>query len=427
MSWYYSKGGEQIGPVSQEKIDALASQGEIGEKTLVWKEGMSEWKAYGDLKEGSMPQPESQSIEKAAETAPQPKEEKRYPLHFEGKGSEYFGIWIVNLLLSIVTLGLYIPWARVRTRRYFYQNTKLDGYSFEYLADPKKLLIGYVIVFVGLIIYSSSQFLNPIISLLVLLVYMVVFPFLMYKSMRFFSANSAYRNISFKFRGTLGEAYRCFLGMPLLAMFTLGLIMPLVIKMQKEYFFDNMAYGQKRSHFHGSAGFFFKVFYAAFGIFIGLTIASGVLMGVAYASSGFAGDGGEDVVTQLAEILGFIFMIAFYIFIFVIFIGADVFIKNYCWNETVLGTDDGEGQQFRFENKIKLWPYVGIFISNLILTILTLGLFAPWAKVRLYRYRVQCMSVSGMESLENVVAQAADHDGAVGDSAHELLDFEFGL
>ena len=57
-----------------------------------------------------------------------------YPVHirFTGSGSEYFGIWIVNLLLMLVTLGLYYPWAKVRRLRYFYGSTSLDGSSFEY-------------------------------------------------------------------------------------------------------------------------------------------------------------------------------------------------------------------------------------------------------------------------------------------------------
>lgn len=45
---------------------------------------------------------------------------------FTGTGSEYFRIWIVNLLLSIVTLGIYSAWAKVRRMKYFYRNTRLN-------------------------------------------------------------------------------------------------------------------------------------------------------------------------------------------------------------------------------------------------------------------------------------------------------------
>ena len=37
-----------------------------------------------------------------------------HPLEFTGSGGEYFRVWIVNLLLSIVTLGFYTPLARRR-------------------------------------------------------------------------------------------------------------------------------------------------------------------------------------------------------------------------------------------------------------------------------------------------------------------------
>jgi len=48
-----------------------------------------------------------------AGTAPE-----RHPIGFTASGSEYFRIWIVNLLL-VVTLGLCLPWAKVRKLQYF--------------------------------------------------------------------------------------------------------------------------------------------------------------------------------------------------------------------------------------------------------------------------------------------------------------------
>ena len=45
--------------------------------------------------------------------------QKTTPVIFEGKTSEYFGIWIVNLLLSLLTLGIYSAWAKVRRKKYF--------------------------------------------------------------------------------------------------------------------------------------------------------------------------------------------------------------------------------------------------------------------------------------------------------------------
>lgn len=64
---------------------------------------------------------------------------------FHGNGKEYFGIWIVNILLTIVTLGIYSAWAKVRNLQYFYGNTELDGASFQFLAKPVTILKGRLI------------------------------------------------------------------------------------------------------------------------------------------------------------------------------------------------------------------------------------------------------------------------------------------
>ena len=67
------------------------------------------------------------------------------PFEFRGEGKVYFRIWVVNALLSIITLGVYSAWAKVRSNRYFYSHLYLDGTSFEYLANPVSILKGRVL------------------------------------------------------------------------------------------------------------------------------------------------------------------------------------------------------------------------------------------------------------------------------------------
>jgi len=69
-----------------------------------------------------------------ADLPTKPKQVGRF--QFTGTSGEYFRIWIANLLLSIVTVGIYSAWAKVRTNRYMYGNTLLDGMPFRYDADP---------------------------------------------------------------------------------------------------------------------------------------------------------------------------------------------------------------------------------------------------------------------------------------------------
>ena len=83
-------------------------------------------------------------------------EHTKLPLQFTGKTREFFGIWIVNVLLIVVTLGLYSPWAKVRSRRYFYGNTVLDNSAFDYTAAPIAILKGYLIALLLLFIYSIA-------------------------------------------------------------------------------------------------------------------------------------------------------------------------------------------------------------------------------------------------------------------------------
>jgi Zn-dependent protease with chaperone function len=67
------------------------------------------------------------------------------PFEFRATGAEYLRIWIVNLLLTIVTVGIYSAWAKVRRLRYFYGSTALDGASFEYHGKPLAILKGRLI------------------------------------------------------------------------------------------------------------------------------------------------------------------------------------------------------------------------------------------------------------------------------------------
>ncbi|OYZ81700.1 MAG: hypothetical protein B7Y03_12095 [Polaromonas sp. 24-62-144] len=48
----------------------------------------------------------------------------RHRVSFTGSGGDYFRLWLSNLLLTLVTLGIYTPWARRRRIQYFFRNTR---------------------------------------------------------------------------------------------------------------------------------------------------------------------------------------------------------------------------------------------------------------------------------------------------------------
>ena len=99
---------------------------------------------------------------------------RKVPFQFHGDGTEYFRIWIVNLLLTIVTLGIYSAWAKVRSKRYFYGNTELAGDRFDYLASPIAILKGRLIAVAALVAYTLTSMFAPLASIVLLLVHIIL-------------------------------------------------------------------------------------------------------------------------------------------------------------------------------------------------------------------------------------------------------------
>ncbi len=130
-----------------------------------------------------------------------------YPVRFVGTGSEYFRIWIVNLLLTIVTLGIYSAWAKVRRLKYMYRNTQIADSSFDYHGSPVAILKGRLIALVLLIAYNFSFKLSLTAGVITLVVLAAIFPWLIRQSLRFRARYSSYRGIHFQFVGGLAEIY----------------------------------------------------------------------------------------------------------------------------------------------------------------------------------------------------------------------------
>src|SRR3954464_11448441 len=79
------------------------------------------------------------------------------PFQFTGRAGEYFRIWIVNVCLSVITLGIYSAWAKVRRKRYFYGNTLLNRAAFDYTGDPKAILKGRLLVLGAWVLLAALQ------------------------------------------------------------------------------------------------------------------------------------------------------------------------------------------------------------------------------------------------------------------------------
>jgi len=58
-----------------------------------------------------------------------------YGLRFDGSAGGYFRVWIVNVVLSIMTLGIFMIWVKKRARKYFTEHMTLAGYPMD---SPEK-------------------------------------------------------------------------------------------------------------------------------------------------------------------------------------------------------------------------------------------------------------------------------------------------
>lgn len=370
---------------------------------------------------------------------------------FKGSGSEFFRIWIVNLFLTIVTFGVYIPWAKVRTRRYFYHATQLDGQPFDYTANPLKLLVGYLIVAVALISFSFAEFIALWVPFVLYIVFLFLFPWVRWKSLRFFATNSTYRHIPLGFRGDVSGAYAAFLGWPFLAAVTAGILAPFALFKARAYVYGNFRYGDAISDFRGKAGYFYKVCLLPLLGFLALFVfmVAGIVA-IAMASEGGmeshfervdevletgtvedSADTGEEENPGVEEpwmfaVLGGMFFafILFYIAVIVGFVVIQVLLLNYCWSNSSIQTKTGE---LGFRSRINPLRYVWILLSNIVLTALTLGIFIPFAMVRIHRYRVECLEVNGVKNLESVRGLEPEEVNALGETASDWLDLDFGL
>jgi len=312
-------------------------------------------------------------------------------LRFTGRAGEYFRIWIVNICLSIVTLGIYSAWAKVRRKRYFYGNTLLEDSAFEYLADPKAILKGRIVVVAGFAAYSLVGKINPLAGLAMALVFLGVLPWLIVRASRFNAVNSAHRNVRFDFRAGYGEMARLLTLPVVLIPLTLGLLYPYYAYRKRRFFLEHSFFGTTPFAFDASAGAYYLVYLKA-ALMFALFLAGSVLtLGV-------------------GALPLYIWFAAY----------RDGAVARLTWRSTRLGG-------LRFDCGWTTGGLFKLFFLNSLGVIFTAGLLAPWAAVRTARYQLKRISLRPGGEIGAFLAAAQEQVGAIGDEASDLLGFDFGL
>jgi len=343
---------------------------------------------------------------------------KHYPMQFTGAGGEYFVIWIVNIALTLVTLGIYSAWAKVRTLRWFYGHTLLDNQAFSYLASPMQILKGRLIALAALVAYYATSYFAPMLAVLLLLAFFIAMPWIVVSGLRFHARMSAYRGLRFDFTGTLGEAAVIYILLPLLILPTLGLILPYMAYRQVRFVAGNTVYGQTAARYAGSLKPFWGVYLLAFALLVLPLVAVGYGFYQAYQLQA-AGLPKEMAGAAAAASIGG-GLIFFYLMLPVVSAMIMARTANLFYNATALGP-------VGFMSSQRARDLIWIYLSNLILVALTLGMFIPWAKVRLARYRADHLTVSGPADLGQFSAGQQQGSTATGAEMADLFDLNLGL
>ena len=232
--------------------------------------------------------------------------QKITPIVFHGKASEYFGIWIVNLLLSLVTFGVYSAWAKVRRKKYFYNNTLIDNVGFDYHANPIAILKGRVIAFILFALYVYGKGSSPVLAGILLLLFFLALPWLIVRGSLFNARNTSHRGLRFDFVGTVNKAARVFIGLPMLSFLTLGFAVPYVAHERSQFLMNNHRFGLTQFDMSRVVKSFYKVYLIVFIVpFIGILAAIAIPAYQAYVTKAKAAAAAPHAALSLLNVQAF--------------------------------------------------------------------------------------------------------------------------
>lgn len=328
---------------------------------------------------------------------------------FSGTTSEYFRIWIVSLCLTIVTLGIYSPWAKVRKRRYLYRSTQLAGAGFDYHADPMVILRGRLIAFAVLGLYVFGAALVPGVEVSVVLIVMIVAPWLVVRARMFNARYTSYRNLRFRFDPVYGEAYKVIVGFGFLSAITLGLAYPYARYRRSKLLIDHAHFGSLQFQLSDVYRALLSTYAKASVLMVAAMVAVGI--SVAMLPRTPAGD---------VNPASAVFAIAPVAFIVLVYSYLGPAIAKLTVGHVAVGPH-------RIVCDWNIPRIMFIYFTNFAAVALTLGLAIPWATIRLQRYQYENLALEVQGDLDAIVATQADEVSAMGEEIGEVFDIDLGL
>jgi uncharacterized membrane protein YjgN (DUF898 family) len=301
-------------------------------------------------------------------------------LVFHGSGGSLFGIHIVNVLLTIVTVGIYYFWGKTRVRAYLWSQSEIAGDRFAYHGTGREIFIGFLkaVVFFALPLFVFSL-LRDFTTWTVLKVVSVVasyvivsvfFPLAIVGARRYRLSRTSWRGIRFSFRGSAKEFVKLFIVNTILTSITAGLWYPIFDVRRHAFLTNDSWFGNRKFAFDGGSNGLFWSFL--------LTL----------------------VLTPFTLALCWFWYLAKK--------------RRYFWDHTTFGAA-------RFRYAVTGGALLCLMLGNFVILIFTLGLGWPWAQVRSARFTARYLTLVGPLDLENI-QQDARAASATGEGLAGLLD-----
>ncbi|WP_427915235.1 YjgN family protein [Ramlibacter sp. MMS24-I3-19] len=372
-------------------------------------------------------------------------------VEFTGSGAEYFRVWIVNLLLTVVTLGLYTPFARRRTARYFYSHTVVAGSPLEFTVTGGRMLLGFLLL-VGLYIAfnlaaGSDQ---QVATALMLVGGAVLAPYFWASAMRFRMSSTRWRGVRLQFAATWPQVYRAAWPMLVMAIVWIGVsttmatiaphdrasrvapssgeiavlfavlgggtLLSVIATVVLDYQAKCLVVlhgrvGGQPGRWKPELSDFFRIWLAAAGLFLACVLVASAVAGVlAFFAIGAvrgSGAGAKIALVALVPLAAILLLVA-----------ASAPARAYrqarvfrlVWNNI------GVSRIARFKSRLRVRRYVTLRLRNVLLTLLTLGLYRPFALVSEYRMRAESVSLHVKGGLDQLAGQLAREEQALGDA-----------
>ena len=309
---------------------------------------------------------------------------KDYKLSFHGQGKTYFGIVIVNWLLTVITLGFYFPWAKARNLQFLYGSTALENDRFAFHGTGKEMFIGFLksIVIFGVIygilflfIYLDMTMLGAIIFYFA---FIAILPIAIHGSYRYRFSRTSWRGIRFGYRGDRSELFVNFFKWIFFTIITLGIYGAWMEIKLRRYLLSNVRAGNVEFKYKGIGSEYF-----------------------------------------LLNIKGYLLTI--------ITLG----IYSFWWYKDLFAyyvdnlSLQKENQQIKLRSIATVGGIFKMAMGNFLLVIFTLGLGYAWAITRTMNFMTSNIKLEGNMDLNTIEQTEDDYNDATGDDLTGLLDINF--